>query len=43
LDANGFRSRYCMGALARLYDRMTADGQWVSLPGESMRRREVQP
>lgn len=37
LDAPGFRSRYLSGPMDRLEDRVRSYGEWVTLPGESMR------
>ena len=38
LDAAGFRARYTSGPMDRLEDRLRAYGEWVALPGESMRQ-----
>jgi DNA replication protein DnaC len=45
LDAPAFRQRYGSGPLDRLLDRLLTGGEWVALPGESMRRHwtEVEP
>jgi DNA replication protein DnaC len=37
LDAAGFRARYLSGPMDRLEDRLRAYGEWVALPGESLR------
>jgi DNA replication protein DnaC len=38
LDARAFEARYANGPMARLADRLRAYGQWVTLPGQSMRK-----
>lgn len=38
LDAAAFKARYLSGPLERLEDRLRAHGEWVNLPGESMRQ-----
>lgn len=38
LDAAGFRLRYTAGPMDRLEDRLRSYGEWVALPGESMRK-----
>jgi DNA replication protein DnaC len=38
LDAAGFRLRYLSGPMDRLEDRLRAYGEWVGLPGDSMRK-----
>lgn len=45
LDASGFKGRYLSGPMDRLEDRLRAYGEWVALPGDSMRQHwsEVAP
>ncbi|HET9554921.1 MAG TPA: hypothetical protein VFP50_18290, partial [Anaeromyxobacteraceae bacterium] len=38
LTAAAFELRYATGPMARLGDRLRAYGQWVNLPGESLRQ-----
>jgi hypothetical protein len=37
LDAPGFKARYMSGPMQRLGERLEASGEWVSLPGPSLR------
>ena len=38
LDGAAFMQRYASGPMERMADRLRAGGQWVNLPGESMRQ-----
>jgi DNA replication protein DnaC len=38
LEAAAFRERYLAAGMDRLLDRLSTAGEWVTLPGESMRR-----